>query len=306
MPCLSLRHHKFFARLCRWVSAVRSASPDPVKVGNLENPEDATQNPANTTTEYASNQTISPATFKNGDEATKIVANTLYITHERAPLPAVSLLPDHSLANLVNAKLQALNLAESAPTETIPTEVTSTKVTPTEPVTGDVSTSTISNPSVSSPTEQNPTMLNPVLPNPAPEPTPKPLVSPKTPRLPFANFFSRPARPTRPRRLSASELINAESRLGSTIFGPIPAGHRREFFHDKANVWIWHESWQDLDASERQITVRYEIRPNGIYKKFAAGKYIKLKGAELTNFRKAAHAYLQVVKTNLYSSANVL
>lgn len=306
MPCLSLRHHKLFAHLCRWVAAARSASPNLVKVDNPENLEKGIQNPANATTEQAPNQAITPETHENDNAATKIVANTLFVTHERAPLPAASLLPDHSLANLVNAKLQTLNLAESAPTETIPTEVTSTKVTPTEPVTGDVSTSTISNPLVSSPTEQNPTMLNPVLPNPAPEPTPKPLVSPKTPRLPFANFFSRPARPTRPRRLSASELINAESRLGSTIFGPIPAGHRREFFHDKANVWIWHESWQDLDASERQITVRYEIRPTGVYKKFAAGKYVRLEDAELTNFRKAAHAYLQVVKTNLYSSANVL
>lgn len=99
---------------------------------------------------------------------------------------------------------------------------------------------------------------------------------------------------------SHSDLINAESRLGSTIFGPIPAGHRREFFHDRQGVWIWHEDWQDATSGERQLTVRYEVRKSGVYKKISAGNYFKLEGGELENFRRAAHAYLKVIKAYLY------
>ena len=105
------------------------------------------------------------------------------------------------------------------------------------------------------------------------------------------------------RRPSRAELINAESKLGSTIFGPVPAGHRREFFHDRENVWIWHEDWTDQDQHTRQLTVRYEVRPSGVYKKISAGKYIQLKGAELENFRQATKVYLHIIKQKLYAYA---
>lgn len=102
-----------------------------------------------------------------------------------------------------------------------------------------------------------------------------------------------------------ADLINAESRLGSTIFGPIPAGHRREFFHDHQGIWIWHENWHDLSMNERELTVRYEVRKSGVYKKISAGNYFKLEGWELENFRRAAHAYLKVIKAYLYKPTPV-
>lgn len=105
------------------------------------------------------------------------------------------------------------------------------------------------------------------------------------------------------RRPTRAELINAESKLGSTIFGPVPEGHRREFFHDRENVWIWHEDWVDFEHHQRQMTVRYEVRPSGVYKKISAGKYIELKGAELENFRQATKVYLHVIKQKLYAHA---
>lgn len=104
---------------------------------------------------------------------------------------------------------------------------------------------------------------------------------------------------------SRADLINAESQLGSTIFGPIPAGHRREFFHDRENVWIWHEDWQDENQHPCQFTVRYEVRNSGIYKKVATGKYLKLEGDELTNFRKATYSYLCLVKKYLYHTPQI-
>lgn len=102
-------------------------------------------------------------------------------------------------------------------------------------------------------------------------------------------------------KLTRADLINAESRLGSQLFGTVPEGHRREFFHDKKNIWIWHEDWVDEMEHERQMTIRYEVRTSGVYKKIAAGKYFKLEGEELENFRKATHAYLYVIKKYLYN-----
>ena len=104
-------------------------------------------------------------------------------------------------------------------------------------------------------------------------------------------------RPTR------AELINAESSIGRTLFGPIPTGHRREFFHDRGNVWIWHEGWTEPNHGPHQITVRYEVRPTGVFKKLSAGSYVALEGNELENFRRAAHAYLYLIKRHLYHLA---
>ena len=101
-------------------------------------------------------------------------------------------------------------------------------------------------------------------------------------------------------KLSVEDLINAESALGRTLFGPIPAGHQREFFESKKHVWIWHENWTDQFGALQEMTIRYEVHPTGVYKKSKGGSYKKIEGAELTNFRKAAKMYLDLVKTKLY------
>ncbi len=124
---------------------------------------------------------------------------------------------------------------------------------------------------------------------------PRRLARPKYSVTPELNFRRSSPRVTR------ADLINAESKLGSTIFGPIPAGHRREFFHDQQNIWIWHEDWYDGRNNPHQMTVRYEVRTSGVYKKISTGKYLKLEGDELDNFRKATHAYLYVIKKHLYN-----
>lgn len=100
-------------------------------------------------------------------------------------------------------------------------------------------------------------------------------------------------------KLTESDLINAESALGATLFGPIPKGHRREFFRFKHNVWIYHESWIE-DGKKFESTITYEVRENGVYKLPLGGEYIKLKGRELENFCKAAAEYLKLIKTKLY------
>ena len=101
-------------------------------------------------------------------------------------------------------------------------------------------------------------------------------------------------------KLNYEDLINAESELGRTLFGPIPAGRQREFFKSKNNVWIWHENWTDEFGKMQDMTIRYEIRPEGVFKKVANGDYAKIDGTELINFRQAAKKYLELVKTKLY------
>lgn len=100
--------------------------------------------------------------------------------------------------------------------------------------------------------------------------------------------------------LTYDDLINAESALGRTLFGPIPVGHQREFFSFRKNVWIWYESWKDETGALQKMTVRYEVRPTGVYKRAGNGRYEKIEGAELNNFRLAAHSYLDLVKSKLY------
>ena len=100
--------------------------------------------------------------------------------------------------------------------------------------------------------------------------------------------------------LSYNELMDLESKWGGTIFGPVPAGHQREFFEHKKNVWIWYESWLDKAGTPQELIIRYEVRPAGVFKRVSGQKYEKLAGSELDNFRTAAKNYLRLLKTKLY------
>ena len=100
-------------------------------------------------------------------------------------------------------------------------------------------------------------------------------------------------------RLSESDLINAESKLGATLFGPVPEGHRREFFRYSHNLWFFHEAWLE-NGQKKEATITYEVRENGVYKLPLGGEYQKLTGSELENFRKATKEYLRLVKEKLY------
>ena len=98
-----------------------------------------------------------------------------------------------------------------------------------------------------------------------------------------------------------ARLIDAESALGRTLFGPIPYGHQREFFEHRKNVWVWHDSWLDEKGGTQGITIRYEVRPAGVFKKYAGGNYTKISGEELDNFRRATRMYLELIKANIYN-----
>ena len=57
----------------------------------------------------------------------------------------------------------------------------------------------------------------------------------------------------------------------------------------------------DASGALQDMTVRYEVRPEGVFKRLGQGGYDKIEGEELNNFRKAARMYLDLVKTKLYS-----
>ena len=96
---------------------------------------------------------------------------------------------------------------------------------------------------------------------------------------------------TQRREQAEKKLINAESLLGRTVFGEIAPGCHREFFCLKSNVWIWYENG---------ITMRYEVRPDGVYKRVDRDQYLRVEGQELQHFRAATKAYLELIKTHLY------
>ena len=103
------------------------------------------------------------------------------------------------------------------------------------------------------------------------------------------------AHPNRDARRKAVErdLINAESALCRSLFGEVKAGHTREFFCLKKNVWLWYEDG---------LMIRYEVRENGVYKQVGNdSKYQRVSGEELQNFRNATKAYLRLIKTRIYN-----
>jgi hypothetical protein len=101
--------------------------------------------------------------------------------------------------------------------------------------------------------------------------------------------------------LTERDLINLEAEIGATLFGPIPRGHRREFFCLDARTWIWHEEWMDEVARKLQTaTTRYEIQDNAILKVQEGARYSYVEGQELENLQMAIQMYYERVARELY------
>ena len=105
----------------------------------------------------------------------------------------------------------------------------------------------------------------------------------------------------RERKWTYDDLLNAESSVGRTLFGPVPKGHQREFFALRRNTWMWYENWFDEKGKVQEVSLRYEVRPDGVYKKMLGGVYSKIAGHELNNFVAAVRMYHAKIKQELYS-----
>lgn len=93
-------------------------------------------------------------------------------------------------------------------------------------------------------------------------------------------------------------LLHHVAKIGGEVFGPIPAGRRREFFCLDEHTWVWHEEWKD-GAGQHAITTRYDVRPSGILKSQGAHSYQRLTPQEEQNFRAAAYTFYQKIKPEL-------
>ncbi len=88
-------------------------------------------------------------------------------------------------------------------------------------------------------------------------------------------------------------LIRREAKIGGELFGPVPAGTRREFFCLDERTWIWHEEWTDSSGKRRVRTTRYDVRPNGILKAQDGQAYQRVTRAEAERLQAAAQEYRQ-------------
>ena len=102
------------------------------------------------------------------------------------------------------------------------------------------------------------------------------------------------------KKLTERELIQLESEIGKNLFGPIPKGHRREFFNLDKNTWIWYEEYNDENGEKKSSTTRYEVQEKGILKAQDGARYSYLEGAELQNLVLAVQMYYEQVMRNVY------
>lgn len=110
-----------------------------------------------------------------------------------------------------------------------------------------------------------------------------------------------PAELTRPlKKLTERELIELEAEIGGKLFGPIPAGHRREFFCLDEHTWVWHEEWVDENKQRQVTSTRYEIHDNGILKAQDGKVYKFIEGTELRNLVLAIRLYYEAVARGIY------
>lgn len=98
-------------------------------------------------------------------------------------------------------------------------------------------------------------------------------------------------------------LMRHEARIGGTLFGPIPAGHRREFFCLDEHTWIWHEEWNDQNGKRQIRTTRYDVRPQGVMKAQDGQPYRQLSEQEAQHLRAAVDQYEARVKKEIYNFA---
>ncbi len=101
-------------------------------------------------------------------------------------------------------------------------------------------------------------------------------------------------------KITERELIERESVIGRQLFGPVPVGHKREFFCLDSKTWVWHEEWKDEDNKLRTSTTRYEVQPGGVLKVQPGRVYKYLEGEELENLALAVQMYYERSMREIY------
>lgn len=98
-------------------------------------------------------------------------------------------------------------------------------------------------------------------------------------------------------------LIRREAAIGGSLFGPVPAGGRREFFCLDETTWVWHEEWIDSNGQKQIRNTRYDMRPTGILKAQNGQGYQMVSGEEAEHLHAAVKTYLARVRAEIYQPA---
>lgn len=105
-------------------------------------------------------------------------------------------------------------------------------------------------------------------------------------------------------KFTEQDLVRMESKIGATLFGPIPQGTKREFFCLDARTWIWYEAVTDTYTGKTSaLTTRYEIRIDRIVK-IQDGRpntYASLE--ESRNLVTAMKQYRELTRQHIYAQA---
>lgn len=113
-------------------------------------------------------------------------------------------------------------------------------------------------------------------------------------------YLKMPKRTQSLKRMSERELIQLESGIGRDLFGPVPKGHRREFFCLDEKTCIWYEAYKDANGKDVESTTRYEIQGDRILKAQEGARYSYLEGTELKNLLLAINMYYERVMRSIY------
>ncbi len=103
------------------------------------------------------------------------------------------------------------------------------------------------------------------------------------------------------KKMSERELIQLESEIGREIFGPIPKGHRREFFCLDEKTCVWYEEYKDNGGKTVTSTTRYEFQGDKVLKAHNGARYSYLEGSELKNLLIAVNMYYERVMRGVYT-----
>jgi hypothetical protein len=123
----------------------------------------------------------------------------------------------------------------------------------------------------------------------------------------FTQFFSKSAQDSEARYQDITrDLIRRESMIGKEIFGPVPAGGSREFFHLDKHTWVWVETWTDrASRTKKTRTTKYMIKPTEIIKSVNGSHYERVTLEEAKRFEHAVHIYVKRVQKEVYGSTTV-
>ncbi len=96
-----------------------------------------------------------------------------------------------------------------------------------------------------------------------------------------------------PRDAAKQSLLRWEAEVGGQLFGPVPKGHRRQFFCLDEHTWVWHEEWRTETGQTKAVTTRYDVRPNGVLKLQDGQVYQRLSRTEARNLLRSMQLYRQ-------------